>query len=98
MKLQYTVGSFISPFNSCLKLKGARSLYQNSLEINFTVVSNEGELNLPAAFAPMEKILFLAEIIASQRSALMCNCIAPAIFNLFLNFLSKHPQTFRICS
>ena len=27
------------------------------------------------------KILFLAEIIASQRSALMCNCIAPAIFN-----------------
>ena len=23
MKLQYTVGSFISPFNSCLELKGA---------------------------------------------------------------------------
>ena len=60
MKLQYTVGSFISPFNSCLKLKGTESLHQNSLEIDFKVVSNAngGELNLPAAFGPMEKYCF----------------------------------------
>ena len=55
------------------------------------------------------KILFLAEIIACHRSALMCNCIARAIFNraswksslkiyLLLHFLSNHPKTFRICS
>ena len=47
MKSKYTVGSFISPFNSCLKLKGAGSLHQNSLEIDFK-----------AAFGPMENYCF----------------------------------------
>ena len=48
-------------------------------------------------------MLFLAEIIAGQRLALMCNCIARAIFNsslkiyLLLHFSSNYPETFRIC-
>ena len=62
-----------------------------------------------SCFWSLGKILFLAEIIAGQRSALMCNCIERAIFNraplksslkiyLLLHFLSDHPETFRICS
>ena len=34
-----------------------------------------------SCFWSLGKILFLAEIIAGQRSALMCNCIVRAIFN-----------------
>ena len=54
-----------------------------------------------------EKILFLAKIIAGQRSALMYSCIARSIFNhalkiepknLLLQFLNNHPESFRICS
>ena len=54
------------------------------------------------------KILFLAEITAGQRSALVCNCIARAIFNhaswksslkiYLLHFFRNHLKTFRICS
>ena len=51
------------------------------------------------------KILFLAKVIASQRSTPMCNCIARAIFNRALKIKSKilsstffcnHPETFEI--
>ena len=50
------------------------------------------------------KILFLAEVIAGQKSAPVCNNIVHAIFmkidlrNLLLHFSSNHPQTFRIGS
>ena len=55
------------------------------------------------------KILFLAEVMAGQRSTPMWNYIACVIFNrvpwkttfkiyLLLHFLSNHPETFRICS
>ena len=56
-----------------------------------------------------EEILFIAKIIAGQRSARVCNCIAQGIFDrvswkstlkiyLLLHFLSNHSETFRICS
>ena len=56
-------------------------LNQNSLEIDFIVVSDKGEWYLSGCFWSHGKILFLAEIIAGQRSALMSNFIAQAIFN-----------------
>ena len=42
------------------------------------VVSAIEEWYLSAAF---EKTSFIAEVMAGPRSALMCNCIAWAIFN-----------------
>ena len=41
-----------------------------------------------SCFWSHRKILFLAEIIAGQRSALMCNCIAQAIRNRALKIES----------
>ena len=65
-----------------------------------------------SCFLHHQKILILAEVIAGQRSALMCNYIVHAIFNFAITrkwpffklqnlsstFLSNHPETFRICS
>ena len=74
---------------------GGGGLHQNSLEIDFIVVSI-------SCFWSLGNILFLAEIIAGQRSALMCNYICASDFQSpalkILHFLSDHPETFRICS
>ena len=66
-----------------LEAKGAGGLHQNSLEIDFIVVSDGGVICIKC-FWSHGKPLFLAEIIVGQRSALMCNCIARAIFNRVL--------------
>ena len=63
-------------------IKGAGGgLHRNTLEIDFIVVSDRGGVISISCFWSHGKILFLAKIIAGQRSALMCNCIARAIFN-----------------
>ena len=59
-------------------------------------------------FWSLGKVLFLAGIIAGRGSALMCDCVARAIFGrapwesglvicLLLHFSSGHPEAFGMC-
>ena len=66
---------------SIKELRGPGGLHQNFLEIDFIVVSDGGGVICIKCFWSHRKILFLAEIIAGQRSALMSNFIARLIFN-----------------
>ena len=80
-------------------------------KIDFMVFSERGELDLPAVL-PHQKILIVAKVIASQRSApvyFYCTHDFQARFAsnnhfwnskiyLLLRLFSNHPQTFRICS
>ena len=82
------------------------------IEIYFMVFSERRGMISTSCFLPHVKILILAEVIASWRSAPMRISIVCAIFTrdfplmtLFQNFkidllqfLSNHLQTFRICS
>ena len=59
-------------------LKGEGGLHENFSEIIFLIVSDRAEATV------IFQILFLAEVIAGQRSEpIMCNYIACAIFDRF---------------
>ena len=64
-----------------LKRAGVGGLHDFFSEINFLVVSYRGDRYLSDAFGPIQRILFLAEVISHQRSAPMSNYIVRAIFN-----------------
>ena len=73
---------FIRPgTNFYFHLRGQGGLHGIFSEIYFLVVSDRGDLYPIRCFWSNEKILSLAEVIASRRSTLQRNCIVCAIFN-----------------
>ena len=96
-KIHYSALSWIGLKKTWKKEHGKFS------EIDFLFVSYRGDRYLSDAFGPMKNI------VPSRRSGPMCNSIAHAIFNclswktnfktyILIQFLSNHPQPFRICS
>ena len=76
-----------------IPFKRAGGLHKNYSEIDFLIVSDRGDW-----YISHRKILLLAEreVIACRKSALQCNCIASAIFNLKLQDMFNGPkQNFR---
>ena len=67
----------------CKRIKGAGGgLYEISLEIDFMIVSDRGSAIYQLLLAPWKNIVPSRSYRPSmQWSALMCNCIARAIFN-----------------